>query len=132
MYSTSGSCLRWVGFLGYAGGLKASAVREESDFASTTGAAIRANEVALMAMEAKGGGGGADSARLATCHRDCFCSLVRRCLGYYIVTSNETSGMCLRPCGCGDASPPDMCITYSKSAVVLTYCCAGRETGGPG
>lgn len=35
IYNVSGSCFTWVGFLGYAGGLEASAVSEERDFAST-------------------------------------------------------------------------------------------------
>lgn len=40
MYRTSGSCLTWVGFLGYEGGLAASDVRAESDLASMAEADI--------------------------------------------------------------------------------------------
>jgi hypothetical protein len=36
IYSTSCSCLTCVGFLGYAGGFDASAVRDDNDLASTT------------------------------------------------------------------------------------------------
>jgi hypothetical protein len=43
MYSTSGSFLTWVGFLGYEGGLEASAVSEDNDLASITGADIGAS-----------------------------------------------------------------------------------------
>ena len=35
MYKTSGSCFTWVGFRGYAGGLDARCVMEDSDLAST-------------------------------------------------------------------------------------------------
>jgi len=37
MYSTKGSCLTWVGFLGYGGGFDASEVREDNDLASMAG-----------------------------------------------------------------------------------------------